>query len=282
MKSFLYREKVLQARSAERALELLNHGIRIDVAIISSSEGAEQVGKFVTSLRERGISVPVLVALEEVGASTSTTVTELYLQGVSGFISEPYSSEEMQKVFQVLLSQASQPSEDAVRLEKAASFLAADAARRVDEAARALLDGAHNIAQARRALRSIAEKLAEIFERDRGAFERAIISRFESAKPFVNTRTSMKRRVVKFAKHPGLLVAEAIATRGVSAEQLAEKLHLELPQVEQLLQGQYAVDAQLAQELARTIGGTSAEWTARQRAHDEWRRYQEESGATAP
>jgi plasmid maintenance system antidote protein VapI len=98
----------------------------------------------------------------------------------------------------------------------------------------------------------------------------------------VNTRTSMKRRVVKFAKHPGLLVAEAIATRGVSAEQLAEKLHLELPQVEQLLQGQYAVDAQLAQELARTIGGTSAEWTARQRAHDEWRRYQEESGATAP
>jgi HTH-type transcriptional regulator/antitoxin HigA len=56
--------------------------------------------------------------------------------------------------------------------------------------------------------------------------------------------------------------------RGWSKEDLARRMGCSVDQVRRLLCGQSAVDAQVAQQLSRALGGSAAFWLRKQAAFD--------------
>ena len=71
-------------------------------------------------------------------------------------------------------------------------------------------------------------------------------------------------------KHPGVILASAIKTAGISKAALAEHLRVSRQTLYQILNGERGVTADVAVRLGRAFGNSSQFWLNLQVAHDAW------------
>jgi addiction module HigA family antidote len=70
------------------------------------------------------------------------------------------------------------------------------------------------------------------------------------------------------APHPGEVLKDELAARGLSAHALALALRLPASRISQIVRGQRAITPETALRLARYFGGSPAIWLRLQIAHD--------------
>jgi addiction module HigA family antidote len=70
------------------------------------------------------------------------------------------------------------------------------------------------------------------------------------------------------APHPGVILRDELAARGLSAHALAIALRLPASRIGQILHGARAITPDTALRLARHFGGTASIWLRLQIAHD--------------
>ncbi|HEV2301027.1 MAG TPA: HigA family addiction module antitoxin [Stellaceae bacterium] len=70
------------------------------------------------------------------------------------------------------------------------------------------------------------------------------------------------------APHPGELLKDELAARGLSAHALAIALRLPASRISQIVRGERAVTPETALRLARYFGGPAGIWLRLQVAHD--------------
>jgi len=71
--------------------------------------------------------------------------------------------------------------------------------------------------------------------------------------------------------HPGEILLEFfLIPQEISESQCAEKLGLSLSDMRRLLRGEYPISAQLASQLAKTLGSSTETWLAMQRNYEAW------------
>ena len=70
------------------------------------------------------------------------------------------------------------------------------------------------------------------------------------------------------APHPGELLKDELAARGLSAHALAIALRLPASRISQIVRGERAVTPETALRLARYFGGSAGIWLRLQVAHD--------------
>src|SRR6266702_293054 len=73
------------------------------------------------------------------------------------------------------------------------------------------------------------------------------------------------------APHPGILLKDELAARGLSPHALALALRLPASRIGQSVRGRRAITPETALRLARYFGGSAGIWLRLQVAHDLWR-----------
>src|SRR5207253_11131332 len=97
----------------------------------------------------------------------------------------------------------------------------------------------------------------------RGTSKSWIITDEEQSMPIARTRP-----LAGPVAHPGEVLKDELAARGLSAHALALALRLPASRISQIVRGQRAITPETALRLARYFGGSPAIWLRLQVAHD--------------
>jgi plasmid maintenance system antidote protein VapI len=197
-------------------------------------------------------------------------VVSTYLSGVDGFISEPYTSEQLQELVQKVLDPARERVvHSAVRAVKSVTLLAREAVGHIDKMWMFRLEGGKGSGSALGELKRIEPSLRQLQEKHADAFEVGMCSVFEAVLPpdpsLLKSKSSSR---AKRAQHPGQIIRSLMEQRGLTNERLLSLVRISPEEFEQILSGDLVINDVIARELSRALGKTAREWIALQRAFD--------------
>jgi len=274
LRTFVYKgtirqERALRGLAATFQPQQLKSN-KVDTLFIASSFGQEAILAFIHECQSIGAKIPPIVIFMNTRESeTSTAVANLYLEGVDGFISEPYSSEEVLRLVQTLKNQPPKAVATEAKLRKAAEFLLHDAMAHVDEMAKQLMAGEEAGGYPLKNLRAVSKRL-EAYSSEHPELYADLVSHvFQKAKPASEAELNRKsRQAKKLAQHPGAVIREMMKARNLTAERLLGSLRIDPQDFDALLKEQRGIDDVIAKELARILGMTPTEWVRLQREYD--------------
>jgi plasmid maintenance system antidote protein VapI len=204
----------------------------------------------------------VIIVLPSSSALSSSTIATLYLEGVAGFVSDPYTSEDLSELVTKIMEQRTKKIsiEENVKTRKASNFLLADAMSLIDEVARLRYEGKEG-GYALRDLKALSSNFANYYAQDPEKYMDAMVELFQKAKaPAWAKGTARKQAKVKISKHPGVVVWELMAERGIAEDRLPALLRVDAPTAAALVRGQVPVDKPMAESLSRIFGMSPREW----------------------
>lgn len=274
LRSVVYKGEVHYERSIKELDKKLADPItaKYDVAFISGKFIPADISTFLKGLRESSSKkLPsIIIALTSATSHPSGTIAAWYLEGVAGFISEPYTAEDLSELLTKVIEQRTKsfPIEGSIKARKASNFLLTDAINLVDEVARLSYEGKEG-GYALKDLKMLSKSFADYFNQDPKGFEEALVESFIKAKaPAWVKAANSKKSKSKVAKHPGIVVWEILGQRGIGEDRLASLLKVEAEIAAALTRGNIAVDEALAQNLSRIFGMTPREWLKMQAEYD--------------
>ena len=274
LRAILYKGEVQYERSIKDLEKKLGEAAteKLDIAFISGKYPPAEITAFLKNVKQVSLkpAPAIIVALPSSSAQSSGMIASWYLEGVAGFISEPYTAQDLAELLVKILEQRSKnaPIEDSVKSRKASSFLLTDAMNLVDEVARLSAEGKEG-GYALRDLKNLSKNFAEHYAQDPKGFEDAIVATFQKATPPAWAKGVARKKVKsKSAKHPGVLIWEMMSQRGLTEDRLVELLRIDAATVTALTRGQIAVDDNIAQSLSRIFGMSPREWLRMQADFD--------------
>ena len=115
IKTCIYKSEMHLFQSCRDAVAHLELDEVLDVIFISSNFGTDVIKSFVQDLTSkiRSKTTFVIVTIDKQNSKTATQVTNLYLDGVAGFIAEPYSPTELTQLLTALKARQSEINDDA-------------------------------------------------------------------------------------------------------------------------------------------------------------------------
>jgi plasmid maintenance system antidote protein VapI len=274
LRAVLYKCEVLYERSIKDLEIKLGEATsnKLDLAFISAKYPHEEISAFLKNVKEVSLkpTPAIILTLPSSSAQSSGVIASWYLEGVTGFISEPYTAQDLADLLIKILEQRNKKVqiEDSVKSRKASNFLLTDAMNLVDEVARLSAEGKEG-GYALRDLKGLSKNFAEHFAQDPKGYEDAIIEPFQKATPPAWAKGIARKKVkAKSTKHPGLVIWEMMSQRGVTEERLVELLRIDAATVTALIRGRLAVDNSIAKGLSRIFGMSPREWLRMQADFD--------------
>lgn len=271
LKSCVYKATsswVQTIREAEERLESLSE---VDVVFVSFSINDKDILGLIRKAKELfGIECPTfIITIERQSQDTSAAVTALYLEGASGFIAEPYSTEELTTLLGAVQSHKEKV-DSIVKQRKATKFLLHEAMKRVDQLAKVVATGSANGGFALRELKSISESIGVLYSQNPELYAEIAVDVFESVPAPVSDLSAQRKRrqKKKQIQHPGKTVLEIMNERQLTIERLTPSIKVNIAEFEAFIQGARAVDDEFSRELSRLFGKTARDWLKMQKEYD--------------
>lgn len=273
LRAFLYKGTLLQERSLHglaARFKSIKKEESLAALFIASSFGRAAITGLLQEAKSSGAKLPpVVIFINDQQLEDSTEVASLYLEGIDGFIREPYSSDELLALVRTLTDQSERAVSSEAKVKRAAEFLLYDAMGHVDELARQQMLGQEPGGYPLKSLRSVSNALKKLSEKSLPLYFDLLATVCQRAKPASEADLMRKtKRVQKKVSHPGSVIKEMMRARGLSRDRLLASLRVEPTEFDALINEQRGIDQVFAKELARTLGMTSVEWIRIQREYD--------------
>lgn len=270
----LHRATLTIARSEREALQLLeNLETPFDIIFLSTCSGADSVLNFFQKVRElHTVDMPAIIVILKGEQVDSSFISELYLQGVNGFLKEPFSSVKLLELLQVLESTEASELSEQQKNEAAAGFLIGDAMRYIDQASRKIAAGEQVNQFAMQKLSNLSERIGEISGKISDLFGDILVKKLSSAptpKELPGKKKTAITTIDRVLPHPAFVVREMLQERRLSKQKFLEMLNIDPDQIEQFLILQADMDETLAIELSRILGREPKFWLDLQRKYNE-------------
>ncbi len=284
LKNILYKAEMNHARDLRSLSKDFADNLtpKTDFIFISSKWPQADISAFLSGLKSLGNQpVPaVVICLPGVSFDSSGLVAGWYLEGAAGFISEPFTADDISELLNTIREDRKKAVDQTavgIKARKAAKFLLNDAVSLVDELAKLRSNGKEG-GYTLKSLKSLHTAFANFYEQDPAEFAIAIADVFEKVKPpaVSNQQLSQKKTTLKVIKHPGTLIWEIMNKRSLAEDRMAELLKLEVKDLNDLLWGKANITEQVAQNLSRALGMSPREWMKLQSEFD---LYQQKAGA---
>jgi plasmid maintenance system antidote protein VapI len=285
LKTCIYKSELNLFQSCREALGHLELADNLDVTFVSFNFGIESIKSFVRDISSQmGSKTPlIIVTIDKQNSKTATQVTNLYLEGVSGFIAEPYSPTELTALLIALKARQTKINEDA-KQRKATRFLMQEATKRVDDMAKMLFNDKPVSGSIMKELKYISQSLAEIHAKAPELYGDALIDVFEKmpAPAWANVQRPIKeRKKKKIVQHPGRVILDIMRERDLSLERLTPSIKMDLQEFQLFLECKREIDDDMSRELARLFGRTPIEWLKIQKDYEAYQATVQASAAAA-
>ena len=270
LRAFVYKGTIHQERTLRglpARFKSLGKDEKIHTLFVASSFGRSAISGLLQEAAGLGAKLPpIVVFINDKELEDSTEVASLYLEGIDGFIREPYSSDELLALINTFLNQAQRAVSAEAKTKRAAEFLLYDAMAHIDDLARQQMHGHDPGGYPLKNLKTVSRVLRKLSEKNLPLYFDLMSSVFERARPASEADLARKtKKVQKKVVHPGALIKEMMRARNLSKERLLTSLRVEPGDFDALLNEQLGIDQVMAKELARTLGMTSVEWLRLQR-----------------
>jgi plasmid maintenance system antidote protein VapI/DNA-binding NarL/FixJ family response regulator len=272
LNSIIFKSEIRAVRTIPEAAAALQSDPSISLLFIASSVGGDAVRKLVEEVSGSGkeLSTAILVTVDRHTSSKLAAVVQLYMQGVDGFISEPYSSDQLRSLIETVLDPAREKvMQGATRAYKSSTLLLGDAVRHLDDLWRAKAMERKDVGAAPRELRAIAGQLAEIHKKFPDQYASALCAVFEAVPaPRGEAALLKKKNFSDVAPHPGAVVSALMHERGLTREKILGIIRIDPTEFDELVTQKRAFTEVAAREISRALGKTAREWLALQKRYD--------------
>ncbi len=275
IKSLAHSQKVTHARSIKNALELFDYPQPLDAIFIASSFGLQEIVSVLRTMREamQGATPPAVIVVLKAEAQDGAFISQLLLEGVSGFLCDPYSSETVLSLLQKTQEITTLGVTEKQYTKAALEIQIRDAAVRIDELSYQKTQGGAAGGVALKELKKFARAMQEKGDLDPHQYGMLLAKVFgeASTKKIEATVRKDAHVAVKTAPHPGQVIVELMFSRSISQEKLLALLKWEPSKLEALLAQNVGVDESDARDIARALGKTSDYWLGLQTAYEQTR-----------
>lgn len=240
------------------------------MVIVTLSFGQEEIVRLASLVKvgPEAQQPKVVVALDGRGNLASSGVVAMYLDGIDGFVSEPYSIRDIQLLFNSLLGHHDAHA-TIDRTHRSAVFVFHDSMQYIDQIAARLSSAEQAPVHARRELMQIHETLRKLHEKNPTEFESALLEAFHDLPVPKSSDGQAHRKLSKpRLAHPGRVVKELTVERGLSAADLARLMRVPPEDVQALLDEKAPITDSLSNALARGLGRSPRDWLTLQREYD--------------
>jgi len=273
LRTFVYKSEVRHDRTlvgVSDQLSAVTDGAKIDLLFLAASLGKDAITCFLEESRSRQTRLPpVVVFIDDRKVEKAEAITALYLDGIDGFIAEPYTSEDMLQLIHALVSKGGKVLDAEVRTKRAAEFLVNDAMAKIEELALQQMQGEEPGGYALRDLQQLSSKLEKAVEQDPTQYGEMLAKVFERAKPASEALLRHKAsRAKKRAIHPAAVIRDVMRSRKISMERLIQSMRTDPAEIERLMKEERSIDEALAKDLSRALGMTWVEWIKIQKEYD--------------
>lgn len=213
-----------------------------------------------------------LIVCLPVREQQSSLVAELYMVGVDGFLCEPYSPDEVKRLFDLFEELAEEPVPTSNKHNSIANFLIDDACRKVSKLAdrkRKGQGGGFDLKDLKRISSQINGLMPSLSEEKYVDLLMHHLSKAEPAQYKVaESKKGRKPKKLLPGVHPGKVVQDIMDSRGLTKDRLLDVLKIEAEEFDQLLEQKLVVTKPIARELARVLGETASYWVEMQAAFE--------------
>lgn len=270
LNALIYKAEIRIFRSSKEALDSCDVAATPRLIFISYSLGSENLSDFLNKIKAMALkpSPRIVVTIDSKLRDNSSAIAELFVRGITGFISEPYSTDELSQLLRTVMeNKAELQGRD--RLRKATGFLMVDAMGQIDQLVAQLWRGEEPCGYPLREIRNISKNLKLVFEQDADGYADLIADIFNRAKPpAANLVRNKVRRNAPAASHPGAIICALMKERLLTPQRVAAMLKVQENDFNELMREQRSVDEELAKQLARVLGRSSREWLKLQSEYD--------------
>lgn len=267
--------EVEQRNSVADVLGALELGAGVDIVIVPAGPRREDVLDFLIKLQSYpALSRPLVVLALRGKDHDSVLVSEFYVAGANGFLSEPFSPETLEEVLETAQGcKAQSESNLEAKTAQVAMFLLSNSMRLLDEMARQRKSGLRAKGHAGRKLDQVGRAFSQSVERvGMDKLLEQVIEKFQTAAPFDPPSGSAGApRRLKPVAHPGAHIKALLKKRGISRERAFDLLHVRIPEFEAVMEGNADLGDDLAAELARVFGGVPEYWTRLQQSYTQYK-----------
>lgn len=243
------------------------------LVIITRSVGSEEIVHIATLLRREDSEakeVKIIVAIDGRGQLESAAIVELYLANIDGFISEPFSIRDIQMLLTTLFSEEGKAA-STDRTHHSAVYVLNDARPHIDQIAEQLALGEEAPLGAKRELERASKTLAKLKKQNIGEYNRAVLDTFINVPPpkkrDLSQGAKIKKKVTKL-RHPAHSIKAQMASRNIPLKELARLMRVSEEDLNALLAEQTGITKEIADALARGLGGSPREWFSLQQNYD--------------
>lgn len=205
--------------------------------------------------------------------NTPEIVSEHIMQGVEGFLSEPFTLQSVEETLGVVIENREKRIADHAKAIKTLQFLITDACTALDDTALERLEnGKRGGGASLKRMSLLREQLAKMKDR---FTEQEIFSLVEKAiKDQAGlldlSKFSAHHPKVKFAPHPGKVITKIIEGRSISLDRLAEFISTDERTIRALLNESGALTPELARGFAKFLGSSEDYWLGLQKSYEDY------------
>lgn len=271
LKSLVYKGEFRGFKSFQETPDLGDQSRKPDIIFTNISIGREKISKGIARLRSErgGDKFKVIVCLDGRFSSESTAVVGLFLEGIDGFISEPFSMDHIQALL-VAITKKNNEVHQEDRALRSLEFLLKDATQHIDKLAFLMAEGGELGGYAYKEMQTISATLKDMYKQHPEEYSDIIARVFEACrapKERIFKKTAAKKAI---PLHPGITIRKTLAERLFSVERLAQIIRCEIGDLQAIIDCKSPVTSEIASGLARALGRTSREWMSMQSDFDSY------------
>ncbi len=273
LNNVLVKPHISNYSSAKKIIEAPAADYAPAVILIARSIGTEEIIRIATLMKKEDSGArgaKIIVAIDGRGNLESSAVVELYLAEVDGFISEPFSIQDIQMLLSTLFAKEvhAAPTD---RTHHSTVYVLNDARPHIDLIASQLAIGEEAPLGAKRELERVSKTLEKLKKQNIREYNRAILDAFINVPPpkmrDVTQGSSVKRKAPKLL-HPAHAIKEQMQSRNIPAAELARLMRVSEEDLNGILTEQSGITKEIADALARGLGGSPREWFSLQQKYD--------------
>ncbi len=270
IKNCIHKANLHTYSSTKDAIKGIKRDSRIDVIFLSLSLEPQTIKAFIAeaSSRLNRTSPLFILTLDDRSVTSMTRATSLYLEGVSGFVAEPFSVDDIQKLL-IAVYEHQKKIDQMFKRKKSIELLLNEAIQILDPLTIVALNENGQPGTELRDLRRISASIDPLYTLDPALYIETALEIFEAV-PAPSTEPSSKKSRADRGKvlHPSRAADDIMNKRKLSFEQLSLSGKVTPEDFKGFLLGERPVTDELATELARLFGGAPKDWTLMQERYD--------------
>lgn len=271
--SVIYKGEFKFGRSNSDVMSTLQANREIEIVFVGFSHGAEKIQELIKEIEVAGLRDhhAFIISFERENTKFSSTVIEMYMQGVDGFLKEPFSADDVRDLLLSVRDKLNRRKKDAAaRAAKSVAYIASQAVPLIDEIWLRRIQGDKQGGAAIKELKNLSSTLGTLQRDYPEIYEQVLPGIFENV-PVPESFEELKRKqgTSKLVKPPGFFASELMEQRGLSRDRILGIVRISPEDFDGILAGTVVLTEEYARELSRALGKTAREWMTMQRRYDQ-------------